>query len=141
MIDAIRPTGWVTLNTQWQAIDRPSFVAWVRQLLAPRLRARDIVFLDNLKAHRDPEVRRLIRARGATVHYLPPYSPDLSPIEPSWGAREGRHPTTRPAHRARAAARRPAGAPRRPSGSLLPVVHARGISSTEVSSGISSSRW
>ena len=41
MIDAIRPTGWVTLNTQWQAIDRPSFVAWVRQLLAPRLRARE----------------------------------------------------------------------------------------------------
>ena len=36
MIDAIRPTGWVTLNTQWQAIDRPSFVAWVRQFLAPR---------------------------------------------------------------------------------------------------------
>lgn len=83
MIGAIRRTGWVTLNTKWRAVDTASVVDWVRRRLAPRLRCRDVVLLDNLKAHRDPEVRRLVRARGATVHYLPPYSPDFNPIEPA----------------------------------------------------------
>jgi hypothetical protein len=72
MIGAIRPTGWVTLNTKWKAVNTASFVDGVRTRLAPRLRPRDIVILDHLKAHRDPAVRRLIRARGATTHYLPP---------------------------------------------------------------------
>jgi transposase len=84
LVGAIRLTGWVTLNTKWKAMDTVAFVDWVRRRLAPRLRPRDIVLLDNLKAHRNPAVRRLIRARGATTHYLPPYSPDFSPIEPTW---------------------------------------------------------
>ena len=57
----------------------------VRRRLAPRLRPHDIVLLDNLKAHKAPDVRRLVEARGATLHYLPPYSHDFSPIEPAWG--------------------------------------------------------
>lgn len=84
LVGAIRLTGWVTLNTKWKSMNTEAFVDWVRRRLAPRLRPGDIVLLDNLKAHRNPDVRRLIRARRATTHYLPPYSPDFSPIEPAW---------------------------------------------------------
>ena len=52
--------------------------------LAPRLNARDIVVMDNLSVHKVREVRRIISARGARLMYLPPYSPDLSPIEHCW---------------------------------------------------------
>jgi hypothetical protein len=69
LIGAIRRTGWVTLNTKWRAVNTPFFVDWVRRRLAPRLRPHDIVLLDNLKAHKDPVVRRLIAARGATLRY------------------------------------------------------------------------
>lgn len=85
LIGAIRRTGWVTLNTKWRAVNTLFFVEWVRRRLAPRLRPHDIVLLDNLKAHKAPDVRRLVEARGATLRYLPPYSPDFSPIEPAWG--------------------------------------------------------
>ena len=85
LIGAIRRAGWVTLNTKCRAVNTPFFVEWVRRRSAPRLRPHDVVLLDNLKAHRDPAVRRLIEARGATLLYLPPYSPDFNPIEPAWG--------------------------------------------------------
>ena len=85
LIGAIRRTGWVTLNTKWRAVNTRFFVEWVRRRLAPRLRPHDIVLLDNLKAHKAPDVRRLVEARGATLRYLPPYSHDFSPIEPAWG--------------------------------------------------------
>lgn len=57
------------------------FVAYIRQCLAPVLRAGDIVVLDNLPAHKVDEVREIIEAVGAELRYLPPYSPDLNPIE------------------------------------------------------------
>ena len=57
------------------------FAAYVRQVLCPELHAGDVVILDNLCIHKTPVVARLIQARGATVRYLPPYSPDLNPIE------------------------------------------------------------
>lgn len=57
------------------------FVAYVEQVLVPTLRPGDVVVLDNLGAHRVPMVRALIEAAGATVLFLPPYSPDLNPIE------------------------------------------------------------
>ena len=75
----------MTLSTKWRAVTKPIFVAWVRRGLCPRLRRRDVVVLDNLQAHKDPEVRRLIEARGATLKFLPPYSHDFNPIEPAWG--------------------------------------------------------
>ncbi len=58
-----------------------AFVAYIRQVLAPTLRPGDIVVMDNLPAHRRSEVRHDIEAAGAILHYLPPYSPDLNPIE------------------------------------------------------------
>ena len=66
-------------------IDRPMngaiFVEYVRQCLAPTLKPGDIVVMDNLPAHKRDEVRELIEAAGAELRYLPPYSPDLNPIE------------------------------------------------------------
>ena len=57
------------------------FGAFVEQVLCPELRPGDIVVMDNLSSHKGACVRRLIEARGATLVYLPPYSPDLNPIE------------------------------------------------------------
>ena len=85
LMGAIRPTGWVTLGTCWRAMTAATFETWVRRRLAPRLRRGDIVLLDNLRAHTTPTVQQLIVARGATVRFLPPYSPDFNPIEPAWG--------------------------------------------------------
>ena len=52
--------------------------------LAPALRPGDVVVLDDLQAHKVKGVREAVEAAGATLPYLPPYSPDLSPIEPMW---------------------------------------------------------
>ena len=57
------------------------FLAWVQQLLVPTLRPGDVVVLDNLSSHKGFGVRRSIRAAGAHLLFLPPYSPDLNPIE------------------------------------------------------------
>lgn len=59
----------------------PAFLAWVEQALAPTLSPGDIVVMDNLPAHKPAAVRAAIEARGAELRYLPPYSPDLNPIE------------------------------------------------------------
>jgi len=58
-----------------------AFLAYVEQILAPTLTPGDIVVLDNLSAHKVPGVREAIEAVGATLLYLPPYSPDFNPIE------------------------------------------------------------
>jgi transposase len=62
-------------------IDNPSFLAYVEQILVPTLRRGDVVVLDNLAAHKQPEVRIAIEQAGARVRFLPPYSPDFNPIE------------------------------------------------------------
>ena len=66
-------------------IDRPMnsaiFLTYVRQCLVPALKAGDIVVMDNLKPHKAAGVREAIEAAGAKLLYLPPYSPDLNPIE------------------------------------------------------------
>ena len=62
-------------------MDGQLFLAWVNQFLCPTLRAGDIVILDNLSSHKVEGVQQSIAAVGAMVLYLPPYSPDLNPIE------------------------------------------------------------
>ena len=57
------------------------FKAWTEQMLAPELQPGDIVVMDNLPAHKVAGIREAIEARGAELRYLPPYSPDLNPIE------------------------------------------------------------
>jgi transposase len=62
-------------------IDTPTFRAYVEQVLVPTLRPGDVVVLDNLAVHKQPEVRTAIEAVGAQLRFLPPYSPDFNPIE------------------------------------------------------------
>jgi transposase len=62
-------------------INRDAFEAYVAQVLVPELHPGDIVIMDNLSSHKGPKVRALIEAAGASLVYLPPYSPDLNPIE------------------------------------------------------------
>ena len=57
------------------------FLAYVERCLAPTLKRKDIVIMDNLRAHKVPGVREAIEAEGASLRYLPQYSPDLNPIE------------------------------------------------------------
>jgi transposase len=63
------------------AINGERFLAYVEQALAPTLRPGDVVVMDNLGAHKVAGVRTAIEAAGAELRYLPPYSPDLNPIE------------------------------------------------------------
>jgi transposase len=63
------------------ALNGDLFVAYVEQQLAPTLRPGDVVILDNLSSHKRAGVRAAIEAAGARLVYLPPYSPDLNPIE------------------------------------------------------------
>ena len=62
-------------------INGESFRTYVDQVLAPTLKPGDVVILDNLGSHKGKAVRRAIRASGARLLFLPPYSPDLNPIE------------------------------------------------------------
>jgi len=66
------------------AVDGVVFRTYVEAVLAPTLSPGDIVIMDNLGAHKVSGVRESIEARGAKVIYLPPYSPDLNPIEKCW---------------------------------------------------------
>ena len=62
-------------------INGQSFLAWVEQFLIPTLSPGDVVIMDNLGSHKGTAVRSAIRAAGAKLLFLPPYSPDLNPIE------------------------------------------------------------
>lgn len=62
-------------------INGQSFLAYVEQFLVPTLRPGDIVIIDNLGSHKAKRTRQAIRAAGAKLLFLPPYSPDLNPIE------------------------------------------------------------
>ncbi len=63
------------------AVNRDAFEAFVAGVLVPHLRSGDLVIRDNLSSHKGLKVGQLIRAAGAEVVYLPPYSPDFNPIE------------------------------------------------------------
>ena len=62
-------------------INGDAFQAYVDQVLVPELKPGDVVIMDNLGSHKGPQVRRAIEAAGASLRYLPPYSPDFNPIE------------------------------------------------------------
>jgi transposase len=66
------------------ATDGDVFKGYLKQVLCPKLSPGDVVILDNLSAHKVPGISELIEARGAQLWYLPPYSPDLNPIEKAW---------------------------------------------------------
>jgi len=66
------------------ATDADVFRAYVELVLAPTLRVGDVVVMDNLGAHKAAGIKQMIESKGAELIYLPPYSPDLSPIERCW---------------------------------------------------------
>lgn len=80
-VAAMSATGIVTAVVYDGAVDAEAFVGFVEQFLAPALRPGQVLVLDNLSAHQNPEVDRLVEAAGARVLRLPPYSPDFNPIE------------------------------------------------------------
>lgn len=86
MLSAIRSTG--VIQNASIVFDGPTdalvFRGYVEDCLAPSLRAGDIVVMDNLSSHKVTGVREAIDSAGASVWYLPPYSPDLNPIEKLW---------------------------------------------------------
>lgn len=71
------------------ATDSELFEAYVERFLAPTLSAGQVVVLDGLGAHRTAKVRELVEARGADLVFLPPYSPDLNPIEEAFSKVKG----------------------------------------------------
>ncbi len=78
---ALRSSGLTAPLVVDGAINGTIFLAYVQQQLVPTLKAGDIVVMDNLGAHKVSGVKEAIEAAGGTVAYLPPYSPDLNPIE------------------------------------------------------------
>lgn len=84
MIGAMGLQGVRALMTVEGATDGEVFETFVEHVLVPKLSAGDIVILDNVGAHKPPSVLKRIRDAGAHVMFLPPYSPDLNPIEPCW---------------------------------------------------------
>lgn len=66
------------------ATDAEIFLTYVEQVLCPKLKPGDVVIMDNLSAHKVSGIREPIESRGAQLIYLPPYSPDLNPIEKAW---------------------------------------------------------
>jgi transposase len=80
-IAAMTVRGMVAAATFDGATDGDTFVTFVREGLVPALTPGQVVVLDNLSPHKAPEVQRLVESAGATLLPLPPYSPDLNPIE------------------------------------------------------------
>lgn len=84
MLSSLRLDGLTAAMVIEGATDRDVFDAYVREVLVPTLRPTDFVVLDNLAPHKSPDIVAAIEVAGAEVWFLPPYSPDLSPIEKMW---------------------------------------------------------
>jgi transposase len=84
MIGSLRLDGRTACMALAGATDRAAFREYVRHVLAPTLLPGDVVVLDNLSAHKDLPSLQLIEARGASLLFLPSYSPDFNPIEKMW---------------------------------------------------------
>jgi transposase len=80
-VAGLRLTGMMAPFVLDGPMNRSAFLAYVHQVLAPELKRGDVVILDNLPAHKGSRVREAIEAAGASLLYLPPYSPDFNPIE------------------------------------------------------------
>ena len=81
IVAALRPTALTATAVFDGPMDTVTFRAYVEQVLVSTLRPGDVVVLDNLACHKQPEVRAAIEQAGAHLRFLPPYSPDFNPIE------------------------------------------------------------
>jgi transposase len=84
MLGALGVQGLQAVMTVDGATDADVFRTYVKKVLGPTLTPGDIVVMDNLQAHKAVGIQQAIARRGVRLLYLPPYSPDLSPIEPCW---------------------------------------------------------
>lgn len=84
VIGAVRVDGTTACMAIEGATDTEVFRSYVSDVLAPTLRPGDIVVMDNLAPHKNEQTIALIKAAGASAVFLPPYSPDLNPIELMW---------------------------------------------------------
>jgi transposase len=89
ILGALTLAGLSAVMTVEGATSGNVFTAYVKRVLAPTLRPGNVVVLDNLGAHKVPEAREAIEAAGARLLFLPPYSPDLNPIEETWSKVKG----------------------------------------------------
>jgi len=90
VVSAIRSVGPFAAASFVGAMDSELFVLYVREVLAPQLRPGDVVVMDNLQPHKTKGVKEEIENVGATLRYLPPYSPDFNPIENMWSKVKGK---------------------------------------------------
>ena len=81
LVAGVRLRGLVAQKVFDRPINAALFEEWVETCLVPTLSKGDVVIMDNLPAHKGPRVEKLIKAVGAELRYLPPYSPDMNPIE------------------------------------------------------------
>ena len=84
VIAALRSTGVFAPMVLPGAMNTDALLAWVEQVLAPKLRRGDIVIWDNVGFHNAPEVAGALKKRGVRIEFLPAYSPELNPIEEAW---------------------------------------------------------
>jgi len=84
ILGAISTRGMIATMTIEEATDADIFLAYLDCVLCPALRIGDVVVMDNLSSHKVKGVRERIEAAGASLIYLPPYSPDMNPIEKAW---------------------------------------------------------
>jgi transposase len=83
-IGALLGSCLLTVSLFQNNIDTPTFKAWLLQDLLPKLPACSIIVMDNASFHKTLPIKTIIEASGHTLEYLPPYSPDLNPIEHKW---------------------------------------------------------
>jgi transposase len=84
ILSALSLGGLLATMTIEEATDGDIFLAYIEQVLGPKLQPGDVVVMDNLSAHKVAGIAELIQTAGAELLYLPPYSPDLNPIEKAW---------------------------------------------------------
>lgn len=84
ILSSVRADGEMIFTSFTGPVNGERFREYLENLLAPSLRPGDIVIMDNLRVHKIPGIKERIKAAGATILYLPPYSPDFNPIEKLW---------------------------------------------------------
>jgi transposase len=84
LVAGLRLSGLVAQKAFDKPMNAATFEEWVEKYLVPTLSKGDVVVMDNLSSHKGPRVEKLIAAAGAELRYLPPYSPDMNPIEKAY---------------------------------------------------------
>ena len=90
VVGAMRASGPVAMRSMQGGMKKPAFTSFIRNILSPKLKSGDILVMDNLASHHAIEVVEAVSSRGASVTFLPPYSPDFNPIEMVWSPLKNR---------------------------------------------------